>query len=130
MRIPPSRTAGDVRLAGELMLQSTNKGALRCKLNGVCRPHHLLHPRRRFAKCHLARIVWKFIECQECALHLRRGVGLQDVDRYATALRFHELHTPLLELVPNRHHRVCILRATRGARRKSKFANRDLKLLA
>ena len=130
MWIPPSRTAGDVRLAGELMLQSTDEGALRCKFNGVCRPHHLLHPRRRFTKRHLAWIVWKIIECQECALHLRRGVGLQDVDRYATALRFHKLHAPLLELVPNRHHRVCILRATRGARRKSKFANRDLKLLA
>ena len=129
MRISPSRTAGDVRLAGELMLQSTNEGALRRKLNGVCRPHHLLHPRRRLAKRHFAWIVWKFIECQECALHLRGGVGLQDVDWHTTALRFHELHAPLLELVPNRHYRVCILRATRGARRKSKFADRDLKLL-
>lgn len=111
------------------MLQPTNERALWCELNRMCCAHHLLHARRRLSQGQLTRIVGQVIKSEQGALHLCRGIRLQDVDRDATALRLHKLHTALLELIADCHHRICIFWASGRARRESKLTNCSLQLL-
>ena len=70
MGIAAAGTAGDTRVSGELMLQATNVGALRCKFNRVLCALHLVNPHLCFAHGDLSWIVRQLIDVKKCALHL------------------------------------------------------------